>query len=168
MLLEQFVAGFKVKEGRTFQVQIGKGRSVDFLINGVLVEYHAMRLVPERGKYGDFPCRREYFEYTRRLSKLGTNRYQRNRLYQSTCQRLAGNYYQRRNAMVQQSARFRGHELIVAATREEFYQKVMRRFAGPKIPSLRAFLGLFWWWVNIIARQNGLPTVKKSCYKRYA
>lgn len=168
VLLEQFLPGFKVIEAKTFQIPIGNGRCVDFLINGVLVEYHALRLSREHGRYGDFACQKEYRRYLKHFRRVRNNPRQRFQLYKATCRRLAARYTKLRRAWIERSPMHSGRELIVATSREEFYEKVIVRFGGPNIPSRGEFLALFWWWVNMLAHQNGLPSLRKSCYKKVA
>ena len=69
-LLRRFIANFELREGLTFQVPIGSdGRgntySVDFLVDGVLLEYHPVRFYRNKKGFGDFRDSDEYRSYTR-------------------------------------------------------------------------------------------------------
>lgn|GEM_PF-6285775 len=166
VILERLIPGFQVIEGLTFQVPMGAGRSVDFQINGVLIEYHQVRLAPKRGSFGDFRNWRQYARYARRAERLIHNKYRWQSFTKKMREKLAFNYYTRRKRVIESNPFYRKSELIVASSREEFYAKVILRFVPRNPPTLAEFLGLFWWWVNIIAKENGLPPLKKSFLAR--
>ena len=161
-ILELLIPGFKIVEGVTFQVPIGEGRSVDFFINGALVEYHQPRLHPERGKIGDFQNRDDYMFFLRSLKRSGGNTWRKQKLIDETRNELASNYYHKRRELIDRNTELRNTELIVATSREDFYRKIILRFVAENPPSLGDFIARFWWWVNIIARQNGLPPLNKA------
>lgn len=164
-LLERFISDFKVVEGLTFQVPMGNGRSVDFQIDGVLIEYHQVRLAPKRGTYGDFRSWREYAQYAKTARHLIRHKQRWQTFAKQVQEKLALNYYQRRKQMIAENPFYRSAELIVATSREDFYRKVILRFAPEKAPGLDEFLAMFWWWVNIIAKENGLPPFGKKHLK---
>lgn len=130
MLLELVVPGFSVIEGQTFQVPIGLGRSVDFLIDGVLVEYHEERLCELRAR------RRR----SRRRHDAGESGLQQ--------------YAARRRAALDENPRFAGTELIVTTSVAEFYHRVIGRFAPLHRPTQREFEELFWAIVKHVARES--------------
>lgn len=141
--MEQFIPGFKVIPGETFQVAIGGGRSVDFFASGIFIEFHPLRAA--KGK--------------RRKPRIGYNAGRQNRHF-CKYNMLACRYFERRRAALDSSERLRNAELIVANTREEFYLLVIRRFAGNAAPSIEKFLFLFWRAVDLVARLNGLPPLR--------
>lgn len=161
-LMETYIPNFKVIEGETFQISIGNGRSVDFMINSCLIEYHQPRLHPEHGKTGDYESKEDYQVFEREIRRAGNNSWKKQRLIDETSKKLAANYYAKRIMKVRENPEFKDTELIVAASREEFYQKVILRFCEGHHPGLGEFITKFWWWVNTIAEQNGLPLVKKA------
>lgn len=154
LLLEYFIPGFDIVPGKTFQVAIGSGRSVDFCINGTLVEYHQLRLHPSRGKFGDFGSEAEFKEYRRVLQRVRGNSHKRALLSKIVHQRLAGNYFRKRRAFLDQSPHFSQCELIVATTRDEFYDLVVRPFAIVEVPSNRVLEEIFWRGVKQVAAEQ--------------
>lgn len=154
VLLEYYIPGFEIVPYRTFQIPLGFGRSADFLINDVIVEYHQPRLVPSRGKRGDYETKEEVQEYLRRASKFQRNSRKRKMLDRMTRERLRANYELRRLAQLQEHPHHREKELIVACSREEFYEKVICRFSIIETPPMDIFLIQFWKLVSHIADQN--------------
>jgi len=154
MLLEYFIPGFDVVLGKSFQVPIGEGRSVDFCINGVMIEYHQIRFFPSRGKCGDFKSEDEYREYRRLQQRVRGNPAKRELLEKIIHQRLSANYFERRRALLDQSAYFSHCELIVATSREEFFDLVIRRFALVALPARSQFTAMFWQMVKAVAAAN--------------
>jgi len=145
-LLRRFVPGFELKLGLTFQVAIGAdGRgntySVDFLVDGVLLEYHPVRFYRNKKGYGDFRDREEYRGYTRAMHALkGESR----RFFQESMEtRLKANYFSKRRALLDQHPLFRRMELIVATSPEELYSLVIRRFGRSYPASSESFVKLF-------------------------
>ncbi len=165
ILLEYFIPGFDIVPGKTFQVAIGAGRSVDFCINGTLVEYHQLRLNPSRGKFGDFSSESEFREYRRILQRVRGSSRKRALLEKIVHQRLAGHYYRKRRAFVDRSPHFAHCDLVVATTREEFFDRVVRQFSILAVPSNSVLESMFWKGVKQVAenqectpsRKDGLP-----------
>ncbi len=145
-LLRQFVPHFTLQTGVTFQVAIGSDchgntLAVDFLVDGVLFEYHPVRLFKNRRRCGDFNSKREYRAYTDICHSLGAD--QREFFQDAMRARLSDNYYHKRRALLDQHPVFRRMELVVATTPEEFYHLVLRRF-GKNVPrTVERFLVLF-------------------------
>ena len=161
VLLERFIEGFKVQFRENFQVPIGNGRSVDFCINGVLVEYHPVRLRAEKRRHGDFGSRGEYFRFSRQLKKIGKRKkHARNEFLSKTKHHLTRKYFSKRRHFIDQTPALRGFELVVASTLEEFYQKVIRRFATGNPPPFELFSELFATEVKIIAKSINYPSQK--------
>ncbi len=145
-LLRQFVPHFTLEPGVTFQVAIGSDchgntLAVDFLVDGVLFEYHPVRLFKNRRRCGDFNSKREYRAYTDICHSLGAE--QREFFQAAMRARLTDNYYHKRRALLDQHPVFRRMELVVATTPEEFYLLVLRRF-GKNVPrTVELFLAIF-------------------------
>lgn len=145
-LLRQFVPHFTLQHGVTFQVAIGNDchgntLAVDFLVDGVLFEYHPVRLFKNRRRCGDFNSKREYRAYTDICHSLGAE--QREFFQAAMRARLTDNYYHKRRALLDQHPVFRRMELVVATTPEEFYYLVLRRF-GKNVPrTVERFLAIF-------------------------
>jgi len=145
-LLRQFVPHFTLQLGVTFQVAIGSDchgniLAVDFLVDGVLFEYHPVRLFKNRRRCGDFNSKREYRAYTDICHSLGAE--QREFFQTAMRARLTDNYYHKRRSLLDQHPVFRRMELVVATTPEEFYYLVLRRF-GKNVPrTVERFLAIF-------------------------
>jgi hypothetical protein len=145
-LLQRFVPHFQLKEGVTFQVGIekdGKGntRAVDFLVDGVLFEYHPVRFFKNKRRCGDFGSNEEYRAYTRTFYSLTSDN--RDFFHSVMKARLTENYFRKRRALLDQHPIFRRTELIVATSPEEFYFLVIRRFGKNYPKTVERFLALF-------------------------
>ncbi len=145
-LLRRFIPNFELREGLTFQVPIGSdGRgntySVDFLVDGVLLEYHPVRFYRNKKGFGDFQDRDEYRSYTRAMHALkGESR----RFFHETMEaRLKANYFSRRRALLDQHPLFRRMELVVVTSPEELYAQVVRRFGRNYPATAESFARLF-------------------------
>lgn len=155
-LLELFVPDFKIVPGETFQVPVGNGSSVDFLVHGVLLEYHGVRFQAERGRYGDFNSRQEYVQYQRRLRQLRGNRYKREQLTALTREQLILNYFQRRRRVINQHPEHHRRELVVATCCDEFFDRIVRRFNRTFCPTRVEFRQIFYALVKVVARENSV------------
>ena len=145
-LLQQFVPHFDVRQGVTFQVPIGEDRNgntiaVDFLVDGVLFEYHPVRFFQSRKRFGDFSSREEYRSYARVFHALNSEK--RAFFHEAMRSRLTLNYFNRRRAILDQHPLFRRTELIVATSPEEFYERVIKRFGKGFPKTVERFLKLF-------------------------
>jgi hypothetical protein len=145
-LLNRYVPHFELREGLTFQVPIGRDQrgnvlAVDFLVDGVLFEYHPVRLFKNRRRFGDFLNKQEYRSYAEAFHSL--SRDQRDFFQESVRARLAKNYFAKRRALLDQHPTYRRIELIVATTPEEFFTLVLKRF-GRNVPrSVERFMAIF-------------------------
>jgi hypothetical protein len=144
-LLKQFVPHFELQQGVTFQVPIGEDRNgntiaVDFLVDGVLFEYHPVRFFQSRKRCGDFQDREEYRSYTKVFHSLNADK--RNFFHGAMKARLTQNYFNRRRSILDQHPLFRRTELIVATSPEEFYERIIKRF-GKHYPKAQQFLQIF-------------------------
>lgn len=143
ILLEELIPGFSVKEGRTFQLPLGQGRTVDFLIDNTLVEFHFPRSHSRGSDLGDFKDHKERNTFLKSLSRVGRNRHQRKKLLRATHEQLIRNYTAKRRKQIDLSVYGPHTELIVASTPEEFYWKVICRFAGIDVISEKSFVERF-------------------------
>lgn len=143
ILLEELIPGFSVKEGDTFQLPLGQGRTVDFLINNTLVEFHFPRSYSRGNDLGDFKDHKERRTFLKSLSRVGRNRHQRKKLLRATHEQLINNYTAKRRRQIDMSVYGPHTELIVASTPEEFYWKVICRFVGLNVISEQKFVERF-------------------------
>jgi hypothetical protein len=145
-LLMRYVPHFELREGITFQVAIGKDAqgntlAVDFLVDGVLFEYHPVRLFKSRRRCGDFNSKHEYRAYADVCHSLRGD--QRDFFQAAMKSRLAKNYYAKRRAVLDEHPMYRRMELVVATCPEEFYGLILKRF-GRNVPrSVERFMAIF-------------------------
>ncbi|MEY4702006.1 MAG: hypothetical protein RL326_2193 [Pseudomonadota bacterium] len=145
-LLRRYVPHFELREGLTFQVPIGRDQrgnvlAVDFLVDGVLFEYHPVRLFKNRRRFGDFLSKQEYRAYVDVCHSL--TRDQREFFQDSVKARLTKNYFTKRRALLDQHPTYRRMELVVASSPEEFYALILKRF-GKNVPrSVERFMAIF-------------------------
>jgi len=145
-LLRRFVPHFQLEQGVTFQVGIGKDdrgntRTVDFLVDGVLFEYHPVRFFKNKRRCGDFRNSEEYRLYTRTFYSLSND--SREFFHSVMKARLSENYFRKRRSLLDQHPIFRRMELVVATSPEEFYFLIIRRFGRGYPKTLEKFLTLF-------------------------
>ena len=145
-LLRRYVPHFDLLEGATFQVPVGKDSqgntlAVDFLVDGVLFEYHPVRFFKNRRRCGDFRNQDEYRAYTKVFHSLSPER--RDFFHDVMHDRLAVNYFEKRRAVLDKNPLFRRTELIVATSPAEFYHRVITRFGRNYPKSVDRFIKLF-------------------------
>jgi hypothetical protein len=145
-LLRRYVPHFDLLEGSTFQVPVGRDSqgntlAVDFLVDGVLFEYHPVRFFKNRRRCGDFKNQDEYRAYTKVFHSLSPER--RDFFHDVMHDRLAVNYFEKRRAMLDKNPLFRRTELIVATSPTEFYHRVITRFGRNYPKSVDRFIKLF-------------------------
>jgi len=145
-LLKRYVPHFDLRHGLTFQVPIGRDTqgnllAVDFLVDGVLFEYHPVRLFKNRRRYGDFNNKQEYRAYTDAFHSIRSD--QREFFLDAVRARLTKNYYAKRRALLDQHPAYRRMELVVATSPEEFYHLILKRFGKNAPRSLERFLAIF-------------------------
>jgi hypothetical protein len=119
----------------------GNTRTVDFLVDGVLFEYHPVRFFKNKRRCGDFQNTDEYRAYTRTFYSLSNDN--RDFFHSVMKARLAENYFRKRRALLDQHPIFRRMELIVATSPEEFYSLVIRRFGKNYPKTVERFMALF-------------------------
>lgn len=147
-LMQRFIPGFKVIDGKSFQVPIGKSqyghvRTVDFKIGSIFLEYHHPRHWTGKHNLGDFKDREEVRFFKERLANPGLNPEKRERIRAQMYERLKENYTAKRRGQLDTNPETAGAELIVATTPEEFYDLVLKRFAPMLIPEKDFCLRLF-------------------------
>lgn len=145
-LLQRYVPHFELKQGVTFQVAIGQDSqgntlAVDFLVDGVLFEYHPVRFFKNRRRCGDFNNKHEYRAYTDICHSLRSD--QREFFQTAMRARLTRHYYAKRRAILDQHPMYRRMELVVATSPEEFYFLVLKRFGKNAPRTLERFLAIF-------------------------
>ena len=155
-MLERYVPGFRIEPGRSFQIRAADSRLrrsslIDFMVDGILVEYHPIRLKRAGGRSGDFQNRREYIKFHN--SMVTMNSAQRERFIEQTQKMLSARYFSKRQALIKADDRLRGKLLIVAANPEQFYDRVIRCF-GQGYPEKPAFVDDFQRLVHVIAEKN--------------
>lgn len=130
-LLQRYIPRFKLEEGISFQVPVGTDRqgntlSVDFLVDGVLVEYHPLRFQRDRRRCGDFADSEDHALFRKILHVLSGAR--REFFCRAVNRQLADGYYAKRRALLDLHPLFRRTELIVVTDPSELYRKVIMRF----------------------------------------
>lgn len=129
MLLERYVRGFELKNGVNFQVGVGHSKTIDFLVDGVFVEYHPINL---KFEFDNPVALRRLLDGIRRVDK-----HAKREIVDAIKQELAEKYYRRRKFLVTLAAG-KDTELICCFSPEDFCKNVIRRFgdATPKVPVL--------------------------------
>lgn len=119
-LMERYITDFKAIDGKTYQVPLdtnenGDTRTVDFLVRGVLFEYHHPRMWRKKSRYGDFQNRDEFREYKKRMQELDPS--QRRHYKDETLERLSQNYRERRAALISKGSCYAGIASVVLSIR---------------------------------------------------
>ncbi|MEZ4754823.1 MAG: hypothetical protein R3A13_11050 [Bdellovibrionota bacterium] len=165
VLMELFIPGYKIELGKTFQISIGEDThgnqlSVDFLVNGVLFEYHPPHL--KSHSYKNEKGLRAYIEKQRK-------RYRRCGKTPTTgaFKKVTEWYYQKRRVQIDCSSIHRGRKLIVAASPEEFYHRVIRRWGKGPFPTRDEFLELFEMMLSKVSLISPKMTFKSKRKRSY-
>lgn len=124
-MLEKYVPDFYLEMGSTFQVGVGYNKTIDFLINGVFVEYHPINLARE---FDNRVAMRRFFEGLKHVRP-----HARDKIIDSIKDELAEKYYRRRKFLVTITAG-KNAELVVSCNPQNFYRDVIRRF-GQSVPN---------------------------------
>jgi hypothetical protein len=145
-LLQRYIPRFRLEEGISFQVPIGTDRqgntlAVDFLVDGVLVEYHPLRFQRDRRRCGDFTDSDDHALFRKILHVLSGAR--REFFCRAVNRQLADGYYARRRALLDLHPLFRRTELIVVTDPSELYRKVIARFGRGYPESEQVFVSDF-------------------------
>jgi len=146
ILMERYIPGFKIKDGKTFQIPLGVSsgghlRTADFMVQGVLVEYHPPRIHKSSKKPGDFKNWEEYDNYRAVYQRCTPA--QKETLKKLTEIKLTKNYTEKRLSQMAECPRHRGRELLVLADPVDLYEKVLKRFGGSDLPDRDTILREF-------------------------
>jgi hypothetical protein len=129
-LLKQYVYGFEIENGKTFQLPVGIDGSIDFKIGNTYIEWHPITFWDfEKSNltYGDY--------------KAASTQEEKNALKA----KVAEDYAERRKDLIREELKNRDFEFLHIKNINEFYEKVLRPY-GRDIPPaaevLRRFLDL--------------------------
>jgi hypothetical protein len=140
VMLQKYVPGFVPVEGKTLQVDMN-GRFLDFILDGVVVEYHPILPFWSKSGVGAFRSRNEYENFNR--IKMGIRSIDKRKMFiEETKAQLGEVYRQERQAIIDANPALRGYELVVAESPEDFYYAVIKRF-GDSVPSKPMFMREF-------------------------
>lgn len=120
VLLEKYIPNFEIRPGQTFQVPIGHGKSCDFFVNGVFVEYHPCTISHE---FDDRQALRKFHDALRHVKD-----HIRQDIISAIADELSEKYYIRRKFLVSMHGG-KDAELIVAKSATELYRQVIKRFS---------------------------------------
>jgi hypothetical protein len=144
-LMEHYIPGYTAKPGETFQIPVSKDahgnvQAIDFMVEGILFEYHPVRFWRKKRRFGDFAGKEEYRFYNKVFHSLKNEA--RNFFQGVMRQKLIENYFRKRRGLLDANKLYRRVELIVADSAGDFYSKVIRRF-GVNVPGEGEFLDIF-------------------------
>lgn len=143
VVLEKYVQGFRIEEGKTFQVRTRSPKTIDFLVGDTFVEYHPTLVFHGKNKLGDIATRGEYESFKKTRDKLKEESPERMRRFKEEYKQVIRvNYRAQREQAIAQSEEYAGHNLIVVETPEELYDQVMIPL-GTNIPSRESFVSEF-------------------------
>jgi hypothetical protein len=143
--MARFISDYRPVEGITYEIPVGPNkyghmRTIDFLVKDTLVEFHPVRIWRSGRHFGDFKSRDEWRDFLNEYRRCP--RRERAEFKAETMRQLEECYTEKRRRVIYENPELHGKELIVATSPEDFYDKVMRRFA-PDVPPLDEFLELF-------------------------
>lgn len=121
-----------------------------------MIEYHGLRLRPERRRFGDFDGRHDYRMFAKRMRQLKRNRWRKQKYLAQVKKQLTEKYYKKRRRVLDQSPDHKHRELIVATSCDEFYELVVKRFNAYFCPTLGEFREIFYSLVQTVAKLNSL------------
>lgn len=133
VLLEKYIPGFELETNKTFQVNVGFGKTIDFVVNNVFVEFHPISLHREF----DNRVALRHLLHSLKHVKQST----RQDIAEAIADEMAEKYYRRRRFLVTVHAGA-DKELIVAHDKRQFYRYVIRRF-GKDFPTEDVFCNEF-------------------------
>ena len=159
--LMQYIPGYEVERGATYQVDVG-GYSIDFLLNNLFwgermfLEWHPIKLArPDQA--GDFFEETDFNRYQDELAAASVSK----AVDERWSQRLEEEYRAVRQAIVDDDEEYAGTEVLVATTPETLYSRVLQPY-GDKLPPPSVFSGLFRKWHQSIA--DGEKNIKLIDY----
>lgn len=142
ILMEKYIPDFVVKLGKNCEVPAGMRKeelqSADFLVAGVIFEYHVPVSWTGKKKHGDYIDRAEAGKKKELLRKIGKEDPElREYAMELVMAKLQANYINKRRAFFNRNPAFKDKELVVAGNPEEFYDRIISRF-GHKFPGDKA------------------------------
>jgi hypothetical protein len=115
VMLEKYIPGFELKMGETLQVDIGQGRTCDFRVNGVFLEFHPIVLTRE---FRDSKAFRDFWQCAQNLKRPI-----REIMVGAICKEMREQYYSRRKQLI--DGKF-GIQTLVVATNVSEMRDFMR------------------------------------------
>lgn len=134
ILLQQYITNFQISFGDNFQVQVGGGRSVDFILHRTVIEYHP---VTSREKHR--PTQPKHV----RRHRHGPSR-----------DAALQDYIRRRRGALNQHEHFREYDLTVCTTPLDLYFLVITRFSENALPTPEEFCTLFKYLSYLVIRET--------------
>jgi hypothetical protein len=131
VMLEKYVPGFELKMGHTLQVDIGQGRTCDFRVNGVFVEFHPIVLMRE---FRDSKAFRDFWQCAQKLKRPI-----REVMVSAIQSEMREQYFHRRKLLI--DAKFGCETLVVAINVNEV--RDFMRWHSVTLPSAKAFRNEF-------------------------
>lgn len=128
VLLEKYVPGWRCEYSKTYQVSIGFGRSCDFKVHDVFVEYHVVVFARE------FDDKIAFRKFDNAMSKCGP--YWRHEIKDALFCEFLERYFRKRKFCIEANPDTRGSELVLAHSPQTFYHQVLKRW-GENVPGLK-------------------------------
>lgn len=129
VMLEKFVPDFQLVMRETLQIPVGFGKTIDFKVQGVFIEYHPCSIHHE---FDNRSALRELLDVLKRLKP-----HQRDIIRASIEDELHEKYCRRRKFLLTATVG-KDAELIVCRNQDDFYTAVIKRF-GIGYPQLKEF-----------------------------
>ncbi|MBU0976925.1 MAG: hypothetical protein KKD18_00745 [Nanoarchaeota archaeon] len=118
-LLENYVPGFRIEEGKTFQINHKIPKTLDFLVDGEFLEWHPILMFAGKNGLGDIDSPEKYQKFKSIKSKFSP---ERAKVFKRRYNRLlASNYLTQRQAAVNESQTYAGMNVRLVQTPEELY-----------------------------------------------
>lgn len=124
------------KLGVTYEVEIGQGKRVDFLVKGTFIEFHPIVLIREMGG-------KHYRALNKSLRQVGQD--QGREIKSSLRAFLLDQYVSKRIWTMNQSSDpiVKNAELVVVTTAHSFYDSVLKEFKTKRLPRKSDFVRMF-------------------------
>jgi hypothetical protein len=158
-LLELYIPGFKIVPGKTFQLIVadrekGTAKTVDFLVNDVLVEFHPPNHYPKRNlPQGDFTDQDLPAGLIERPCRLDAS-FEERAVLEARDKQAAHGYQRLRRQVVATDPRFRGTRLIVVVSAGDLYDKIIDHY-GRGCPDRERFIRQFEKVMAEVLKENG-------------
>jgi hypothetical protein len=127
MILERYIPGFELRMGESLQVPIGFGRTADFRIDNVFLEYHPFNL---HQAFCNYPAYRQLA-----TALQGCRTHVAQQILEALKTELSEQYFKKRRFAIDQT-HGRNFELVVAQDFKEVYKFILCRFAS-ELPSFK-------------------------------